>query len=649
MKAVIIGGGVAGIAVGIKLHYTGWDVVICERESAIPSRGNAFLLHAEGKRTLERLIRISGKTYATLPGHPINRYVLYDETDTVIKDQDLHTWLCMERPAFMSFLYELIPQSLIQHNKTFSHFIPNENGGYAAAAFTDGSTEEGDVFIGADGSRSAVRTALFGPTKTTPVDIKEIIGKVTGINLPTEQEHKFIKRQHVTEKLAFGAIPTSKDSLIWFMQFEAKRHPDRSFTAASLLETATAVGQHFPEEVQSLIASNDFEQSYLWNTTDFDLLPSFHNENAVLIGDAAHLALPFTSAGTTNGLIDAQTLSVCLNTTKTLQQAFKNYYAFRAPIVKEHTALGRRIKSVFLNREKKGMLLDVPLIQSTRDFNRLAPKKAAISIIYITDPICSTCWVVQPQLKKLALEYGNYLEFEYRMGGLLPTWTNFNRGPIYTPSDAAKHWQEIADDPNAMPIKSEIWLNDPLHSSYPPSIAFKAAQLQNDGLAIEYLRQLREHLFIDNINIDNEAYLVSIAEQIGLDVSRFKKDLNNAAIKAFEKDLLLCQQLDIHTFPTFLISTADELVKLEGYQDYEDFEASLQKVYNKEKLQKATYPKDVLALLAIYDRLTTKELAYLTEQALTDTTAQLLQLQQEGKVMLVNKDVEQGIWRRLKT
>ena len=30
-----------------------------------------------------------------------------------------------------------------------------------------------------------------------------------------------------------------------------------------------------------------------------------------------------------------------------------------------------------------------------------------------------------------------------------------------------------------MPIDGDVWLEDPLNSSYPPSIAFKAAEMQD--------------------------------------------------------------------------------------------------------------------------------------------------------------------------
>jgi hypothetical protein len=46
------------------------------------------------------------------------------------------------------------------------------------------------------------------------------------------------------------------------------------------------------------------------------------------------------------------------------------------------------------------------------------------------------------------------------------------------------------------PLDGDIWIEDPLHSSYPPSIAFKAAQIQSNDKAIS-LRRLQEMIFIE--------------------------------------------------------------------------------------------------------------------------------------------------------
>ena len=148
--------------------------------------------------------------------------------------------------------------------------------------------------------------------------------------------------------------------------------------------------------------------------------------------------------------------------------------------------------------------------QTTKDKN-IKPAKKAIQIIYYTDPICSSCWAIEPQLRKLKLEYGDQLEVIYKMGGLLPDWS-YNSGGISKPSDVAHHWDEVSIYYD-MPIDGDVWLEDPLPSSYPPSIAFKAAQMQNEDKAILFLREIREMVFLEKKNITKWEHIALAAKK----------------------------------------------------------------------------------------------------------------------------------------
>lgn len=178
----------------------------------------------------------------------------------------------------------------------------------------------------------------------------------------------------------------------------------------------------------------------------------------------------------------------------------------------------------------------------------------AIKIIYFTDPICSSCWGIEPQLRKLKLSYGAYFDIEYRMGGLLPDWS-YNSGGISKPSDVAGHWDEVSLHYD-MPIDGDVWLEDPLDSSYPPSIAFKAAQLQGEKLAVAFLRELREMVFLQKKNIAKWEHLLSAAQKTGLDTVRFERDYHHGAPALFRQDLDLARQLGVRGFPTLFFSNA---------------------------------------------------------------------------------------------
>lgn len=179
---------------------------------------------------------------------------------------------------------------------------------------------------------------------------------------------------------------------------------------------------------------------------------------------------------------------------------------------------------------------EIPVHQTTSETSfQVADNPKPIQVIYFTDPICSSCWGIEPQLRKLKLEYGHLLNFEYKMGGLLPDW-NYNSGGIGKPSDVAHHWDEVSVY-YQMPIDGNVWLEDPLHSSYPPSIAVKAAQMQDERKAVDFLRGIREQLFLQKKNITKWEYLAKAAEEAGLDVAQLHKDFTNGKQSSCSKKI----------------------------------------------------------------------------------------------------------------
>ncbi len=236
-------------------------------------------------------------------------------------------------------------------------------------------------------------------------------------------------------------------------------------------------------------------------------------------------------------------------------------------------------------------------------------EKKPVKIIYYTDPICSSCWGIEPQLRKLKLEYGNIIEIEYRMGGLLPDWS-YNAGGISKPSDVAHHWDEVSAYYD-MPIDGDVWLEDPLPSSYPPSIAFKAAQMQSNEKAVLFLREIREMVFLQKKNITKWEYLEMAAKKVGLNSIQLKTDYEGKAKTLFEEDLKYGKSLGVRGFPTlFFINEEGKTEVLYGSTPYQNFENAVLKLYT--KAAKYNYPKTIEFVLSKYHSLTAKEFSELT-------------------------------------
>lgn len=252
-----------------------------------------------------------------------------------------------------------------------------------------------------------------------------------------------------------------------------------------------------------------------------------------------------------------------------------------------------------------------------------------VRVIYYTDPICSSCWGIEPQLRKLTLEYGDTVEIDYRMGGLLPDW-RYNGGGISQPSDVAHHWDE-ASRYYDMPIDGNLWLEDPLNSSYPPSIAFKAAQMQDKEKATSFLREIREMVFMQKKNITKWEHIETAAKKVGLHVNQFKTAYNGKAKEFFIDDLNVGKELGVRGFPTLFFSNNEGKTELvygsRPYQAYEYAVLTLAPF-----AQKNNYKKHWDALFAAYPTLTIKEFSVLSDISSMEAEKLLEALTEEGKL-----------------
>ena len=141
-----------------------------------------------------------------------------------------------------------------------------------------------------------------------------------------------------------------------------------------------------------------------------------------------------------------------------------------------------------------------------------------------------------------------------------------------------------------MPIDGDVWLEDPLDSSFPPSIAFKAAQMQDETKAIVFLRILREMVFLEKKNITKWEHMKTAAEKSDLDVDVLKNNYENDAEKLFRADLNLAAKMGVRGFPSvFIMNEEGGQEFVYGFKPYSLYENAIAKIFP--KIKKATYEK----------------------------------------------------------
>ena len=134
---------------------------------------------------------------------------------------------------------------------------------------------------------------------------------------------------------------------------------------------------------------------------------------------------------------------------------------------------------------------------------------------------------------------------------------------IYKPADVTPHWQEVGQY-SRMPIDGTIMETDPIQSSFPASRIYKAIQqLDSPSKAIEYIRLVRESVFVFNKNISNQTVLKDIVHTLykdnhDMDIKHIF-DLANSqkGHRLLTEDFNLVRQLGVRGFPMIVIINND--------------------------------------------------------------------------------------------
>lgn len=226
------------------------------------------------------------------------------------------------------------------------------------------------------------------------------------------------------------------------------------------------------------------------------------------------------------------------------------------------------------------------------DFNE--PTKT-IKLYYVTDPICSHCWAIEPVLGRFIEQYGDYFNVIPVMGGLLEIWHDGPIDPvngIYKPSDVTVHWREVGKL-SRMPIDGSLMIDNPVQSSYPPSRVFKIIQKDYDTqLAMEFLRRTREALFVFNQNISEKSVLIDIVNNLGLDgLSIVNESEQPIGQQLLNEDFQLVRKLGARGFPTIIMMNEENKgIRIVGSRPLDVYIQSLKQVLNQDEIHAKPLP-----------------------------------------------------------
>ena len=328
-KALIIGGGFAGMTAAARLARQGVEVDLLEIDPGWRSYGAGISLHGSTLRVLKELgllDRFMEEGFASdgvqMRG-PDDRILVTLPTPRVA-GPDVPGGGGIMRPALAKILQEEVVAAgvKVRLGATFSTIENQEDGVWVDIG--DGSPKRYDLAIGADGLYSRVRAMLF-PEAPKPRFIGQSVWRAV---LPRPVEITTVT-MWLGPNLKVGLNGVSTDKAYLFLT-EDKEVND--FVAPdTFVETLRALLRRFPSPIIQTIADQLSEEHHvIYRPLEQMLMPRpWRKGRVALIGDAVHATTPHLAAGACIGIEDAMVLAQEVGRATTVDAALAAFEARR--------------------------------------------------------------------------------------------------------------------------------------------------------------------------------------------------------------------------------------------------------------------------------------------------------------------------------
>ncbi|WP_027945303.1 FAD-dependent monooxygenase [Amycolatopsis taiwanensis] len=370
-KAVVVGGGIVGLAAAIGLHRIGWEATVLERSSVLDDAGAGISLHANGMRALDALgiggpVRKAARCqYTGGTRTPNGRWLA--RMDGAALERQLGTPIVgIPRAALHQMLRDALPQGVLRVGAEATAVDCSTPG---QVRVTCGKAVlDADLVVAADGVGSRLRAQFFpahpGPVHSGSTVLRAVTQRP--VDLQTDFELTW------GPGAEFGHIAFADGRAEWHAVINSPagvRYPD------PLAEVRRRFrGWHDPIPV--LLAATQPQDVLHHDVNEMATpLPSYTVGGVAFLGDAAHAMMPNLGQGACQGLEDAVTLTAALAADPTIESALARYDNERRPrsqaVVRAARQAGRM-----------GQQLHNPLAIAARNFAlRLAPSRATMRAI----------------------------------------------------------------------------------------------------------------------------------------------------------------------------------------------------------------------------------------------------------------------------
>jgi 2-polyprenyl-6-methoxyphenol hydroxylase-like FAD-dependent oxidoreductase len=326
VRAIVVGGGIGGLCTAIALRRYGHEVTVLERTGRLEAAGAGITLFSNAMRALEHLgmrdVVAERATEATKVA-----ILVADGGELAATPRDLFAGaVAIHRGDLQEVLARAAGEVRLG-----TEVVGLED---SVVRLADGSQEEGDLVIGADGVHSVVRRQLW------PDAAPSFAGYTAwrGIAEFSVDPGRWSESWGSGER--FGLIDLGRGRTYWFATKNAPEGEadEPGGRREELLRRFR--GWHAPI---AAVLDAARENTILRNDVYYlDPLPRWSKGDVVLVGDAAHATTPGIGQGAAQAIEDAVVLARCLTERATVPEALARYEATRRPRATRVLKMSRR-------------------------------------------------------------------------------------------------------------------------------------------------------------------------------------------------------------------------------------------------------------------------------------------------------------------
>lgn len=337
MKILVVGCGIGGLATALALRRAGADVEALDRGGVMNEVGAGLAIWPNGRRALAALgiDNVAGSVIWGLQFRSWRGRLLAEIPVDAFRARYGHELMIAHRAELHSTLLEAVGRDSVQWGLEVTSVEQDATSVWVCLA--SGERLQGELLIGADGLRSAVRRSLLGDGEP------RYSGATCWRGIASFQMGEGPSQNWWGRGGEFGLFPLPDGRAYWFAVL---RRPEREEDGPEgrKADVLQAFGS-WPELVA--VAVEATEEGAILRNDLYDRPPTarWGRGRVTLMGDAAHPMLPNAAQGACQALEDAVALGETI-AAELSEQALRDYEARRLRRANSFVSQSRRTASL---------------------------------------------------------------------------------------------------------------------------------------------------------------------------------------------------------------------------------------------------------------------------------------------------------------